>query len=258
MAPVKFEQQIKEKFDERTIKPSDKAWSSISDTLDTHQKPKKNSILWYSVAASFIGLLSISIWYLGNGEKELDSDQVVKVPQTEHIKEAPEPILGTNKKNPVEKEQIKAVMAPTSIKEELTEIQTISAPNEQQRLSKQILQGSKNVEPLEEQVAENKEKSLGEDTEKIIDSKIAEVVAQVNLLEKSNTEVTDAEVDSILRRAQKDILTNKLFRKDQTVDHVALLAEAEDELDQSFRDQIFESLKSGFIKVRTAVADRNN
>ena len=35
------------------------------------------------------------------------------------------------------------------------------------------------------------------------------------------------------------------------------LTEVEDELDQSFRDQIFDSLKEGFLKVRTAVADRN-
>jgi len=39
---------------------------------------------------------------------------------------------------------------------------------------------------------------------------------------------------------------------------MALLTEVEGELDQSFRDQIFEKLKSGFLKVRTAVADRNN
>ena len=31
----------------------------------------------------------------------------------------------------------------------------------------------------------------------------------------------------------------------------------EDELDESFRDQIFDALKSGYLKLRTAVADRN-
>jgi len=36
------------------------------------------------------------------------------------------------------------------------------------------------------------------------------------------------------------------------------LNEVEGELDISFREQIFESLKTGFLKVRTAVADRNN
>ncbi|CAN0604335.1 unnamed protein product, partial [Ectocarpus sp. 12 AP-2014] len=73
-----------------------------------------------------------------------------------------------------------------------------------------------------------------------------------------NSTVTDAEVDSLLTRAQDEILRDKIFNKDKSVDAMALLTEVEDELDKSFRDQIFDSLKAGFIKVRTAVADRNN
>ncbi|PHQ62576.1 MAG: hypothetical protein COC08_00130 [Maribacter sp.] len=70
--------------------------------------------------------------------------------------------------------------------------------------------------------------------------------------------MTDAEVDSLLRKAQEEILANKIFGEDYSVDAMALLNEVEDELDQSFRDQIFETLKIGFLKVRTAVANRNN
>ena len=44
----------------------------------------------------------------------------------------------------------------------------------------------------------------------------------------------------------------------ETVDAMALLAEAETEMDQTFREQLFIKLKNGFNKVRTAVADRNN
>jgi hypothetical protein len=38
---------------------------------------------------------------------------------------------------------------------------------------------------------------------------------------------------------------------------MALLNQAETELDLSVRDQLFEALKSGYLKVRTAVADRD-
>jgi len=93
--------------------------------------------------------------------------------------------------------------------------------------------------------------------EKLINAKVAEVLAKVAIMEQSST-VTDEEVDSLLQQAQHDILKQKLFRTDASVDAMALLTEVEDELDQSFRDQIFNSLKAGFIKVRTAVADRNN
>jgi hypothetical protein len=94
-------------------------------------------------------------------------------------------------------------------------------------------------------------------SDEIINSKVADIVAQIDVLEQYSA-VTDAEVDSLLKRAQDEILRDKIFNKDKTVDALALLTEVEEELDQSFRDQIFNSLKAGFIKVRTAVADRNN
>ena len=77
------------------------------------------------------------------------------------------------------------------------------------------------------------------------------------MLEQYST-VTDAEVDSLLKRAQQEILREKIFKTDKSVDALALLTEVEGELNQSFRDQIFNSLKASFIKVRTAVAARNN
>ena len=86
---------------------------------------------------------------------------------------------------------------------------------------------------------------------------MAGIVAQLDVLEQYSA-ITDAEVDSLLKRAQDEILRDKLFNTDKSVDALALLTEVEGELDQSFRDQIFNSLKASFIKVRTAVADRNN
>ena len=94
--------------------------------------------------------------------------------------------------------------------------------------------------------------------EQLINAKIAEIVAQVNLLENSNLPVSSIEVDSLLRQAQQEILTDKIFNQEGKVDAMALLNEVEGELDQTFREQIFETLKVGFLKVRTAVADRNN
>lgn len=90
-----------------------------------------------------------------------------------------------------------------------------------------------------------------------METKIAEIVAQVDFLEKKNGAVTKAEIDTLLRQAQKEILEHKVFYKGNTIDAMALLVDVEDELDQSFRDRIFEALKEGYTKVRTAVADRN-
>jgi len=91
----------------------------------------------------------------------------------------------------------------------------------------------------------------------IIDQKVNEVLETVIRLERKSTQISDAEVDSLLRAAQLDILKEKVFQKNGKVDAMALLTEVEDELDQSFRDKIFNKLKERLFKARTAVADRN-
>jgi ABC-type phosphate transport system auxiliary subunit len=91
----------------------------------------------------------------------------------------------------------------------------------------------------------------------LIDEKINTLVAQVMNLENQNVPVTDAEIDSLLLLAQKELLTDRLLKANDQVDAMALLSEVEDELDRTFRGQLFEKLKDGFFKVRTAVADRN-
>ena len=103
------------------------------------------------------------------------------------------------------------------------------------------------------------ENSELEDSVHLIALKANEVLEQVTFLEQKNEiEITDAEVDSLLRNAQEEILNEKRFTLDGKVDAMALLTEVEDELDASFRGQIFEALKGSYLKLRTAVADRNN
>src|SRR5690606_33725577 len=91
----------------------------------------------------------------------------------------------------------------------------------------------------------------------LILQKVEEVVAQVEHLERVQ-EVSDREVDSLLRAAQQQILREKIFRPEGGVDALALLAEVEGELDASFRERVFEALKAGYLKMRTAVAQRND
>jgi hypothetical protein len=91
-----------------------------------------------------------------------------------------------------------------------------------------------------------------------IDTKIAEVLAQVQAMEKLNGGVSDAEIDSMLRAAQKELEVESRIRYAASVDALALLSDVEDELNRSLRDQLFEKLKEGYQKVRTAVVYRND
>ena len=42
MAPIKFEEQLKEKLEQRTIQPSQDAWNKLNDRLDNVEEKQNN------------------------------------------------------------------------------------------------------------------------------------------------------------------------------------------------------------------------
>src|SRR6056297_441506 len=253
MEPDKFETYIKSKLDTREITPSSKAWQRISKELKSEPVAKKPGYFWLSIAASVAAVIGVAIFYLANEEKVTPiSPVIVQKPVTVPMDREEEPMLLDTDKD------INTIALEDGTTEdanaEKQEI-TIFTKNTKPEVSNQ---GQKDA--VVAQINEQESKAVeipSQLSEAVLNDKIAEVVAQVVLLEQSS-QVSDAEVDSLLRNAQEVIFREQLFKQDQSVDAMALLSQVEDELDQSFRDQIFQSLKSGFLKVRTAVADRNN
>ncbi|MEE9362967.1 MAG: hypothetical protein V3U92_10260 [Cellulophaga sp.] len=250
MAPIKFEEHIKEKLNEREIKPSVRTWSEISAGLEVSQKTKKKGVFWYGIAASFIGLIMISVVYFSSENGGVNSEvEIVDAPENSNKKEEEKQssnIEGVNQEAYVVTEQ-KQIHSNTEINK-----------SDALLLEKKSIEQKKEIEISVASVENKEENKIFKNTEEIINSKIGEVVAQVIALEENNRPVTGEEVDALLLKAQKEILRDKLFRKDASVDAMALLSEVEMELDESFRNQIFEALKTGYSQVKNAVADRNN
>ncbi|WP_431127417.1 hypothetical protein [Flagellimonas flava] len=239
----KLEKHIKDKLGNREIAPSAGAWEKISSQLDATvaTKPKRKYV--YAIAAGFVGLLLASVFFFASGEK---GEPARVVDENLHVNPVIPALEGQTEI--VDENGTKSVLMVTengtkNLQDQGMENQTLkSMPlNETEVASKQSIQSN-----------------LIQETDPLIAKKVNEVMAQVQLLESVNAQVTDAEVDSLLRAAQKEILTEKLFDESGSVDAMALLTEVEDELDASFRDQIFDALKDGYFKLRTAVADRNN
>ena len=238
-----MEKHIKDKLGNREIKPSSGAWEKISGQLDTpgDTRPKRKYV--YAIAAGFVGLLLASVFFFASTEK---SEPTQVVDENLHLR----PII------PALEEQ-------TEFEDTIgTESGAVVIENDPGKLREVEKKGPDlKSTPLDETEVASKQSiqsSLIQETDPLIAQKVNEVMAQVQLLESVNTEVTEAEVDALLRAAQKEILTEKLFDESGSVDAMALLTEVEDELDASFRDQIFDALKEGYFKLRTAVADRNN
>ncbi|MFS4494882.1 hypothetical protein [Maribacter sp. 2308TA10-17] len=253
MAPNKFEKHIKKQLQEREIQPSANAWEKLSEKLDLDAdapQSKKRNYFWYSIAASFIGLLIISVVYFSSGSPLNTSPDVQIVETKEDASDTKtDSILKDDKEiEETVAENDKTELAPARKVERIIGSQT-------SELKDQIT----SVDPVNKEAEAAVEKSSKPTyfKEEIINTKILEIVATVDSLELNRDALTEAEVDDLLRNAQDEILREKLFNQNGSVDAMALLTEVEDELDKSFRDQIFESLKTGFLKVRTAVADRN-
>ncbi|SDM01078.1 hypothetical protein [Kriegella aquimaris] len=246
MAPSKFEKHIKKTLQEREIRPSANAWDRISGQLEASEKPKSKGYYWYGIAASIIGLLLVSVWYLID-EKLPDAPQIVVKEKSANpaTQELPTSKVVLEDKTMEDNTETK------KIGESKNTIKVAVLPEIEPELKKPIAIVAKPSVQLEKLTI------VPKGSDELINSKINEIAVQVGRLEMENRVVTDGEIDALLLKAHQEILENNIFRKDSSVDAMALLADVENELDKSFRDEIFDALKNGLLKVRTAVADRN-
>lgn len=252
METDKLEQHIKAKMVEREIYPSDRAWKKIARELNAETVSRKPRYMWLGIAASIIVLVGMTLFYFNDFNEEL---------------KGPVEVVGTNKEDE-SRGSLEQNNLPQQTQEALVQSEDkmeipLDADNDVLENNQSVAEVNQSVIQNEMEVADLGEFEVKKGVEKsklqeqVINDKAAEIAAQVADLEQYDA-VTDAEVDSLLKQAQQDILREQIFKIDVSVSATALLTEVEDELDQSFRDQIFNSLKAGFIKVRTAVADRTN
>ena len=258
MAPIKFEEHIKEKLDERTITPSANAWDKISGQIASAPVKKSKGLAWYAVAACLIGLLIASfVFFIGTENNAVLPETTIVNTNSDERKdlEAPieqfalPPVANKSKENSLNavalEEEKEADVLKNALHKSTT---TVVASNPE--IAETVLKEDNSIKVVNENVFNKDE---------IINLKIKDLVAQVDALESNNTVVSDAEIDALLRKAEREILADKIFKSTSNkVDAMALLDEAENELNTSFRDHLFDTLKDGFFKVRTAVADRNN
>lgn len=238
----KLEKHIKERLEDRTIAPSKGAWDKIASQVKEPAPRKRNTWFPYAIAASVVGIVLVSVFFFTKGDAEVEQIQVV---DTE---------TKTETQTQFEDRKVKELVKDEQTEVTKTKSEPVAPEKTEEFASKTPVS---NTAIVEEEVKEPLRDEIKINSDRLIAQKVEEVVAQVQIMETAQQDVSDAEVDSLLRAAQRQILTDKLFTEGGSVDAMSLLAEVEDELDESFRDQIFDALKLGYLKLRTAVADRN-
>ena len=81
MAPIKFEENIKEKLDKRTIQPSIEAWNKLSARLNENKKRNNKPFWWLGIAASIIGVFFVASQFFNNDVKVEDDHKIVVTPE---------------------------------------------------------------------------------------------------------------------------------------------------------------------------------
>ncbi|WP_159098268.1 hypothetical protein [Aquimarina sp. Aq78] len=266
---------MKEKLEQRAIKPSSDSWERLTTQLDSARKQKKESkkIQWYGIAAIFVGVLILtSILMNQNPVSEQDNTQfvdnnneVIKNENTEVVenKNTQQKVIEKSNSKAFEENPISNNTVTSSLKKEKENLKKKNVTSEiimhEDKTVKKML-GNRDYDT---ELAENdknantiKNKILPVDS-LIIEDKVAGVVAQIQELQKNNTQVTDDEINRLLLEAQREISAEKILESN-TVSASNLLQDVEAELDETFKQRVFEALKTGFQKVKTAVVERDN
>ena len=256
MAPIKFEENLKEKLKKRTIEPSGKAWNRLSKKLDTQEESSKNPVAWWlGLAASLVGVLLVSTLFFKSNEDKTVLPTLVDFPIKDTMilqEEVPEPKAIVENDNNLNEEDINPNKDSNNIIANQILIKK-TAKKESVNIKSEVI--TYNI--LKDEIIDNEE--IINSNSIIKNANNQEIVAQIPELEKAKDIVTDAEVESLLERAQKDISLNRVKKENtKVVNANLLLQDVETDLEQSFRDKMFNTVISSYNTVKTAVVERND
>lgn len=231
MRSEEFDNKVKSLFDEREIRPSAAAWDKLEAKLGEAEQEQSSGRWYWYVAASVIAVILLASGLLVNSTPQ-DIENTVAGQKAE-----PEIIESSRE------------IVPEALQEGVAEQvpEEIPAPREIRVMQKQVTTGKA---PMQK-VADREVHTIVEKLEPVREMHYIPVVSADEVVE-----VTDREIDDLLTMA-KARLAEEGSDNGTTVSATALLEDVEDELDQNFKDKALDALKKGFVKLRSAVAERN-
>ncbi|WP_435579335.1 hypothetical protein [Gilvibacter sp.] len=271
MAPLKFEDNIRDQFKNREIKPSAEAWDKLAARLDEAPKREKKGFgIWWAIAAGIAGLALIGslIW---SGDPAQQQNEIVieepapEAPKTENV------IPAIPLENDLEQQEEVTEVAAQDQQQEVAPEKEIQVEEVVEQKKTSIAQTPVEQAPKESEVIfvdprEIEDTAVAVNTADVktqdqdaVAAKVEEVVGKIKDLEAANAEVSEEEIADLLLQAQRELKTKSMINMETLkVDANALLMDVEYDLERSFRDKVFDALGDGYNKIRTAMATRNN
>ena len=225
-----FDNQIKNRLEQRTLEPSAKSWEQLRSKLDKKDKKTTPLYWWFGVAASFAGGILLMTLVFNEPANELQIQ------------------LPANANNTViDKEESLQEKETFPIQEILITEEVVKVKNQKPDVADQTISESKQEVVLAAEKSDSSEEkelpfSMEEDT--------AIAFSETKFYN------TDSEVDALLQQALAEIAERKAHTSD-VISANQLLEEVEIEVERSFRERVFELLKDRLNISRDALANRN-
>ena len=227
MEPNKFENEIRNQLNQRSIQPSEQLWDRLDAMLTIAEQTKKRSFKWLYIAASFVGFTLIGFFLFNQQKNEglivPENNVVIEEKQSSESNEVP--IVLKNAPN-LQPNQNKAVAS--------------------QVFDEKKSKNSMNIDPKKDKVLDVALTNIA--------VKEVETSTQPTMPIKINPEILLANVE------KGELLTTntEVSSKSVKVDANSLLTSVEKEVDASFRDKAIQTLNKNYKSVKSMLANRNS
>jgi len=252
MAPIKFEEHIKEKLDQREIQPSVGSWEKLNSQLDNSNKGSGRK-WWLSAVAAVAVLLVASVLFVN--QQDQNSTPIVEIPvENEVINNSDE--VKFRESVQLASEEVNKEIQPKT--ENSTNKKSESTLKVSEKINsdnaEKIASNSENKRSVLESIFISSAFEKRKLNSEFNDKKQA-LLAMISANEKESASVTEAEVDALLAEALEEIGEQHKNTQIQLEPGV-LLADAEDEVYESFKEKVFELVKTGYQKASIAVSNK--
>ncbi|QSW90482.1 hypothetical protein J0383_06645 [Flavobacterium endoglycinae] len=234
MEPNNFEEDFREKLNQRKIEPSSKAWDRLDAMLSVaeEKKPEK-SRKWLYIAASFIGFILVGTFFFNQKGNTIESPKNVVVEKGIRKDSVEKPLINTG-------DSIKTEIAISENPSKET-YQEEKKPNQQtnillQNKSNQIAESSVIIKNNQEQQSTNNNQTV-----------IAENPKKEN-------------IDQLLETAENKVIADNASKTKKAkvkINAADLLNQVDGELELSFREKVITKVNKNFQEVKVALSNRN-
>ncbi len=239
MVPDKFEKQLKDTLERRTIAPSKNAWSQLDTQLDNKQTKPKFTFWWIGIAATIAGVF-FAVTMLKNKPNQ----------ETNIVDGVKDEVILPNKINTNNVEVVvnNSNDTTTYIKVKLkTETKKATSKTDNSGLaSSKIL--DKKKESLNAVIPEKRPNNT-------VLAATNNEVKQDPIIEEENTLLNES--DLLLKEAYTVVKQNNTNYKSEKIDANSLLEEVEMTSDKSLKNRLFHVVKSGYETLKTTVVERD-